>query len=260
MRLTSASADADILAMLHRVADAVGEVLATNTDWSLSGKRRTQYQVDVLADNAALAILHEAGCTVLSEESGVTESGVSGDGDGLFVVMDPLDGSTNASRGVKWFATALCVLDERGMRAALVANQAGTGDRWSATRGGGAIKNGAPIAPSTCEELPKAIVGVSGIVKVRPGWAQFRALGAAALDLCLVAEGVLDGWIDFNSHGGWDYMASLLICNEAGVAVRELENRNPVVREHAERRTLVVAATPALLDDLVDIRVRHAQV
>jgi myo-inositol-1(or 4)-monophosphatase len=260
MTLSRASSDAEILAVLHRVADAVGEVLATNTDWSLSGKRKTQYQVDVLADDAALAILHEAGCTVLSEESGVTGSGVNGNGDELFVVMDPLDGSTNASRGVKWFATALCVLDDHGMRAALVANQAGTGDRWSATRGGGAFKNGAPIAPTTCDDLPKAIVGVSGIVKVRPGWAQFRALGAAALDLCLVAEGVLDGWIDFNSHGGWDYMASLLICNEAGVAVRELEGRDPVVREHAERRTLVVAATPTLVDALFDIRVRHAHV
>ena len=253
--MTPESTDAEILDVLHRVADAVGEVLATNTDWSLSGKRKTQYQVDVLADNAALAILHQAGCTVLSEESGVT-----GNGDGLFVVMDPLDGSTNASRGVKWFATALCVLDAHGMRAALVANQAGTGDRWSATRGGGAFKNGAPIAPTSCDVLPQAIVGVSGIVKVRPGWAQFRALGAAALDLCLVAEGVLDGWIDFNSHGGWDYMASLLICREAGVAVRELEGRDPVVREHGERRTLVVAATSRLLDDLIDIRLRHAQV
>ena len=258
MTLSRESTDAEILAVLHLVADAVGEVLANNTDWSLSGKRRTQYQVDVLADEAALAILHEAGCTVLSEESGITESGINGDG--LFVVMDPLDGSTNASRGVKWFATALCVLDDRGMRAALVANQSGTGDRWSATRGAGAFKNGVPIEPSTCDDLSKAIVGVSGIVKVRPGWAQFRALGAAALDLCLVAEGVLDGWIDFNSHGGWDYMASLLICHEAGVAVRELEGRDPVVREHAERRTLVVGATPTLVDALFDIRVRHAQV
>jgi len=70
----------------------------------------------------------------------------------------------------------------------------------------------------------------------------------------------LDGWIDFNSHGGWDYMASLWICNEAGVAVRELEGRDPVVREHAERRTLVVGATPTLVDALFDTRVRHAHV
>jgi myo-inositol-1(or 4)-monophosphatase len=255
MTLTDKSTDTEILDVLHRVADAVGDVLANNSDWSLSGKRRSQYSVDLLADAAALKILHEAGCTVLSEESGIT-----GAGDGLFVVMDPLDGSINASRGVKWFATALCVLDENGMRASLVANQAGPNDRWSATRGGGAFKNGRPIAPTNCVDLSRAIVGVSGIVKVRPGWAQFRALGAAALDICLVAEGVLDGWIDFNSHGGWDYMASLLVCREAGVAVREMEDRDPVVRDHDDRRTLVVSATPQLLDDLHDIRIRHGQV
>lgn len=256
-RLTQASSDDSILEVLHEVADAVRAVLDRNTDWGLSGKRKSQYQVDLACDEAALAILHGAGCRVLSEESGVT-----GDvqDDSLFVVMDPLDGSTNASRGVKWFATALCVLDSEGMCASLVANQAASTDRWTATRGGGAFKNGVPIRPTACTELGKAIVGVSGIVKVKPGWAQFRALGAAALDLCLVAEGVTDGWIDFNSHGGWDYMASLLICREAGVAIGEFNERELVVRDHAERRTMVAAATGQLLADLMDIRQRHAQV
>ena len=253
-RLTSTSSDDSILEVLHEVADAVRGVLDRNTDWGLSGKRKSQYQVDLACDEAALTILHEAGCRVLSEESGVTGEG------SLFVVMDPLDGSTNASRGVKWFATALAVLDEDGLRASLVANQASSTDRWTATRGGGAFKNGNRIQPTSCSELGKAIVGVSGIVKVKPGWAQFRALGAAALDLCLVAEGVTDGWIDFNSHGGWDYMASLLVCREAGVAVGEFNNRELEVHDHAERRTMVAAATSELLVDLLDIRTRHAQV
>jgi len=256
-RLSSGSSDDSILEVLHEVADAVRVVLDQNTDWGLSGKRKSQYQVDLACDEAALAILHGAGCQVLSEESGVT----GGDGnDSLFVVMDPLDGSTNASRGVKWFATALAVLDQDGLRASLVANQASSTDRWTAIRGGGAFKNGSGIQPTSCTELGKAIVGVSGIVKVKPGWAQFRALGAAALDLCLVAEGVTDGWIDFNSHGGWDYMASLLVCREAGVAVGEFNDRELVVRDHAERRTMVAAATEELLANLLDIRTRHAQV
>jgi hypothetical protein len=60
MALTRSSTNAEILAVLHRVADAVSVVLASNTDWGLSGVRHTQYSVDVAADNAALAILHEA--------------------------------------------------------------------------------------------------------------------------------------------------------------------------------------------------------
>ena len=98
-RLTKASSNQEILAVLNETADAVGEVLRANKDWSLSGLRDTQYAVDLRADAAALEVLTSAGVAVLSEESEIT--GVFAD-DGLCVVMDPLDGSTNASRGVQW--------------------------------------------------------------------------------------------------------------------------------------------------------------
>ena len=255
MRLTRHSTNADILQVLNNTADAVSQVLATNTDWSLSGIRHTQYSVDVRADNAALAVLHEAGCAVLSEESQIT--GLWGDDD-ILVVMDPLDGSTNASRGVPWFATALCALDKNGMRASLVVNQASGKDRYWATQGGGAFHNGNQMHPSACSTLKEAVVGVSGLASFRPQWSQFRALGAAALDICLVAQGVLDGWVDFNSHGVWDYLASILICQEAGVATSEYLDRELLVTQYDEKRTPIVAATPALLVQLREVRSQHA--
>ena len=255
MRLTRHSSNAEILQLLNNTADAVSQVLATNTDWSLSGIRHTQYSVDVRADNAALALLHEAGCAVLSEESQIT--GQWGDDD-ILVVMDPLDGSTNASRGVPWFATALCALDKNGMRASLVVNQASGKDRYWATQGGGAFHNGNQMKPSGCTTLKEAVVGVSGLASFRPQWAQFRALGAAALDICLVAQGVLDGWIDFHSHGVWDYLASILICQEAGVATSEHLNRELLVTQYDQKRTPIVAATPALLAQLREVRSQHA--
>jgi len=255
MRLTRHSTNADILQVLNNTADAVSQVLATNTDWSLSGIRHTQYSVDVRADNAALAVLHEAGCAVLSEESQIT--GQWGDDD-ILVVMDPLDGSTNASRGVPWFATALCALDKNGMRASLVVNQASGKDRYWATQGGGAFHNGNQMRPSACSTLKEAVVGVSGLASFRPQWSQFRALGAAALDICLVAQGVLDGWVDFNSHGVWDYLASILICQEAGVATSEYLDRELLVTQYDEKRTPIVAATPALLAQLREVRSQHA--
>lgn len=255
MRLTRHSTNADILQVLNNTADAVSQVLATNTDWSLSGIRHTQYSVDVRADNAALAVLHEAGCAVLSEESQIT--GQWGDDD-ILVVMDPLDGSTNASRGVPWFATALCALDKNGMRASLVVNQASGKDRYWATQGGGAFHNGNEMHPSACSTLKEAVVGVSGLASFRPQWSQFRAFGAAALDICLVAQGVLDGWVDFNSHGVWDYLASILICQEAGVATSEYLDRELLVTQYDEKRTPIVAATPALLAQLREVRSQHA--
>ena len=255
MRLTRHSTNADILQVLNNTADAVSQVLEANTDWSLSGIRHTQYSVDVRADNAALAVLHEAGCAVLSEESQIT--GQWGDDD-ILVVMDPLDGSTNASRGVPWFATALCALDKNGMRASLVVNQASGKDRYWATQGGGAFHNGNQMRPSACSTLKEAVVGVSGLSSFRPQWSQFRALGAAALDICLVAQGVLDGWVDFNSHGVWDYLASILICQEAGVATSEYLDRELLVTQYDEKRTPIVAATPALLAQLREVRSQHA--
>ena len=83
-----------------------------------SGVRRGcgdgQYAVDLDADRACLDRLLSAGFSVLSEESGR-----QGPSDRPVVVVDPLDGSTNASRGVPWFGTALCLVDDDGPAVAL---------------------------------------------------------------------------------------------------------------------------------------------
>ncbi|NBY11858.1 MAG: inositol monophosphatase [Actinobacteria bacterium] len=252
--IDASSSDEEILDVLHRTADAVAGVLQANTDWSLSGKRATQYSVDLAADAAALAVLHGAGCAVLSEESQITGEWKTG---GLLVVMDPLDGSTNASKRVPWYATALCAIDADGMRASLVVNQASGRDRYWATRGGGAFHNGIRLQVAERNTLRDSVIGISGLPSFRPAWGQFRALGAAALDICLVATGALDGWIDFNSHGVWDYLASVLVCQEAGVVVSEFQSRDLVVTQYAEKRTPLVASSRELLDELRAVREQH---
>lgn len=250
-KLSVASSNDDILRVLHETADAAYAVLSTNTDWGLSGQRPTQYSVDLRADAAALEVLHSAGCAVLSEESGRTGEWHD---DSIIVVMDPLDGSTNASRRVPWYATALAAVDTSGHRASLVANQFSNENRWTAVRGGGAFHNGEKIRPSSCGRLADAVVGVSGVPKKHPGWAQFRALGAAALDICLVAQGTLDAWVDLSSHGVWDYLASVHICAEAGALIGELNGRDLIVTSHEERRSPIVAATSSLFDEARLIR------
>lgn len=239
-----------LLAVLHDAVDAVAAALAELDDWGLAGTRAGQYRSDLAADGAAVAVLRDAGLAVLSEETGL-----QGDPAGLVAVLDPVDGSTNASLRLPWFATSICVLDGDGPLAAVVANQA-TGDRFEATRGGGARRNGEPIAPSGCSDLDQAVVGLSGYPERNLGWRQFRALGAAALDLCAVASGQLDGYVDClpDAHGGWDYLGGLLVCQEAGAAVADARGRDLVVRDHAARRTPVAAATPALLAALLAAR------
>jgi fructose-1,6-bisphosphatase/inositol monophosphatase family enzyme len=238
--------DEGLIEVLQAAATAVREVLGDLGDWGLAGTREGQYHSDLVADAAAIAVLDGAGLGVLSEESG--SRGLDRP---VIVVLDPVDGSTNASRGIPWFATSLCALDADGARAAVVVNQA-SGVTFEAVRGGGARRNGVPIRPSSCEVLGEAIIGFSGYPPRYLGWSQYRGLGAAALDLCAVAEGVLDGYavVGGSKLGSWDYLGGMLICQEAGAVVAESQGRDLITREHTDRRTPVAASTPSLLDEL----------
>jgi myo-inositol-1(or 4)-monophosphatase len=239
--------DVRLLAVIDDAIRAVRGALDVLDDWGPSGGKPGQYRLDLAADGAALPVLHGAGLAVLSEESGVTGDGPTG----LLAVIDPVDGSTNAHRGVPFYSTSICVLDADGPRVGVVVNQA-TGERYVAVRGGGAEKDGTAIAPSGCNELGRAVVGISGFPGHHPGWAQYRALGAASLECCAVAEGVLDAYLVVGGSTlyGWDYLAGLLICREAGGAEGERQGRDLVVRD-ASRRRPVVAATRTLADRLI---------
>ena len=249
--------DAVVAELLDRTAVAIKVALGDLDDWGPAGTRPGQYRSDLAADAAALAVLAPAGVAVLSEESGLHSPATFSTGAdrdeplGITVVVDPLDGSTNASRGVPWFATSLCAVDAEGPRAALVVNLV-SGDRFEAVRGGGARRNGVAIAPSGCRRLDRAVVGLSGFPAHHLGWRQYRALGAAALDLCAVACGVLDGYVDcsVDAHGTWDYLGAMLVCIEAGAVVIDAHGRDLVVLDHGARRTPVAAATGELLDEL----------
>jgi myo-inositol-1(or 4)-monophosphatase len=238
------------VALLDDVAEAVRAALGRLDDWGLAGTRSGQHHSDLAADAAALAVLDAAGAGVLSEESGLR------DGDRpLLVVLDPIDGSTNAAHGIPWFATSLCAVDADGPLAALVVNLA-NGDRFEAHRGEGAWRNGERVQPSGCTAVRTAVVGLSGYPPRWLGWKQYRALGAVALDLCAVACGILDGYVDCSrdAHGVWDYLAGMLVCQEAGAVVVDAFERELVLRDPAGRRTPVAAATSTLLAELVSAR------
>jgi fructose-1,6-bisphosphatase/inositol monophosphatase family enzyme len=235
-----------LLAVLDEVAQAVRVALDQLDEWGPSGIRPGQYHLDLAADAAALPILHGAGLAVLSEESGLTGES----DDGLLAVIDPVDGSTNAHRGIAFYNTSICVLDAEGPLVGLVVNQA-NGVRYAAVRGGGAERDGRAIKPSRCTELSSAIVAISGYPGRHPGWGQFRALGAAALEFCAVADGTLDAYmvVGRSTLYGWDYLAGLLVCQEAGAVAVERDGQDLVVRDEVPRRP-IVAATATLADRL----------
>ncbi len=242
--------DDALLDVLAQAAAAVRSALDGLDDWGPAGTRPGQYHSDLVADVAAIDVLRDAGLGVLSEETGPHDSGRD-----LIVALDPVDGSTNAARGLPWYATSLCVVDEGGARVALVVNQA-TGERFQAVRGEGALRNGGPLGPTACTRLSDAVLGLTGYPPSDLGWRQMRALGAAALDLCAVACGHLDAYIDcsVHAHSPWDYLGGMLVCREAGAHVVDAGGRELVTMGWRDRRVPVAAATPELLAEAVEAR------
>ncbi len=231
----------DVARVVRRAVDAIDAMeLRRRTD------RDGQYALDLVADAEACRVLQRADVRIVSEESGVHER----EGATITVVVDPVDGSTNCSRGIPYWATSICALDADGPLAGLVVNQA-TGVCITAVRGSGAFRDGVRLRPSSTTRVEDAIVYLTGTPPTSPPWKQFRALGSAALGLCEIAAGSLDGLLDAGGfHAPWDYLAGYLACVEAGAVVRDARGRALVTDDCNARRQLIAAGTPELAEAL----------
>jgi myo-inositol-1(or 4)-monophosphatase len=205
-----------------------------------------QYALDLVADAAVLEVLAPAKVAIVSEESGR-----SGPPDApTTVVVDPVDGSTNCSRSLPYWAISLCALDDEGPLAALVTNQV-TGERFTASRGGGAFADGEPIAGSRSTRIVDSVLAVGSLPPRHLGWKQFRAMGSSALALCDVAAGRFDAYAGVRQgEAPWDYLGGLLICTEAGACVTDAQGRDLVTTDPGARRDLIAAGTTELLAEL----------
>ena len=238
-----------LLDAFDAAAAAVNAALAEvrGADRRARTERPGQYAIDLLADAAVLRVLHELPVAVVSEESGV-----SGDRSSrIVVVVDPVDGSSNAARDLPYWATSLCALDAGGPLAALVINQA-TGVVHRAVRGEGAFRDGVRMTASPTTEVEQSVIALSGLPGMILPWKQFRVLGSAALALCDVAAGAIDGFLDVSSwHAPWDYLGGVLMCSEAGASVADARGRVLDTADGTARRQVLAAGTPELLASLM---------
>jgi len=232
----------DAARAVKRAVDAIDAAeLRARTD------RDGQYALDLVADAEACRVLQRAGMRIVSEESGVHEGADAT----ITVVLDPVDGSTNCSRRIPYWATSICALDADGALAGLVVNQA-TGVCVTAARGAGAFRDGVRMHASHVSRVDDAMVYLTGTPATMLPWKQFRALGSAALGLCEIAAGSLDGFLDAGGfHAPWDYLAGYLACVEAGAVVHDARGRLLVTDDVGARRQLVAAGTPELADALM---------
>lgn len=193
---------------------------------------------------------------ILGEETGL--SGVEAT-DGAIWMIDPLDGTTNYVHRLPFFCSSLG-LEIQGQLLAAVIDAPLLGWRYEAIRGGGAFLNGAPISISKRTKFRDGLFAtgfsssdhtldvqmelVSHVIRNARG---IRRLGAAALDLCLVAEGVFDGFWERNLQP-WDTAAGVLIAREAGAIATDFGGKY-----FEPRKRSVVCATPHQHSELMKI-------
>jgi len=187
-------------------------------------------QIDLAAENAIIDTLkqHDISFTLISEESGISEYGKTPYKH--FLTADPIDGTTNLTRGIPFYATSIAVSTKptlKTIHTALVADLF-HGITYTAQKGAGAHRNNHKITPSKNTSLEEAVIGidlntykVQEIIPQLTGLIQktkhIRHLGANALELCYVADGTADAFIDIRGKlRSTDMTAAWLIIQEAG--------------------------------------------
>ena len=185
---------------------------------------------DLAAEKALTEILlqNRLSFTLVSEESGVVKFGDKPED--LYITVDPIDGTTNLMRGLPFYCTSIAVSRKPQLSdvfAGLVADLF-HGTVYTALRGKGAFRNGEKISTSTVTSLEEAVIGLDlntyKVKEIAPRLSdliQFtkhiRHFGANALELCFVADGLTDAFVDIRGKlRTTDVAAGFFILKEAG--------------------------------------------
>lgn len=225
---------------LSAIADAVKEAIDKIPSSAERGKKvcmgadgTFSSAVDKVAENAALMYIesHKLPLNVLSEEIGFVDNG----GDET-LVMDPIDGTSNAIAGIPYYTVSLAVGKSAlsDIRLGYLRNLA-TGDVICAEKGKGALMNGKPIhvRKAVMDDLFLMIYEGNGAHPDSFGVAKLvrssRSLGCASLEMAIVAQGEADGFFMkaeryTRSVRVVDIAASTIILREAGGEVYDLSN------------------------------------
>ncbi len=224
-----------------------GEVVGMGKDGTPTKK------IDKVAEDAAISVLKNYDVRIVSEEAGVL-----GEGD-VYVALDPIDGTFNATRGIPIYSISLCFSkgDLGSAFFGYVMNLA-TGDEYY-TMNGKAFKNGDVIGVTKTEEISECDAIFYYPLK-NYGFKRLRIYGSAALELCFVAEGAMDCFVDIRRGAGrgflriYDVAAGLLIAQNAGAKATDVEGNDLSGKRFSmdERLTLVVA-NPKLHRKLLEL-------
>jgi myo-inositol-1(or 4)-monophosphatase len=194
----------------------------------VAGTKSSDIDIVTRADQAAEALVKER---LLGARPGDGMIGEEGDDlpgtSGVVWIVDPIDGTVNYLYGHPHFAVSIAAeVDGRVVAGVVLAPVLGL--EYVATLGGGATCNGRPIRPRPEVPMAERLVATgfsyeqparareaAYIARLLPGIRDLRRLGSCALDLCGVASGTLDAYVEEGAHI-WDHAAAGLVVLEAG--------------------------------------------
>ena len=222
--------------------------------------------IDSISEKVVLRYLENEGlsCVFIGEEYGVRRIGGSPK---FYLIIDGVDGTNNAMRGIKFASASLAMSSSEwinDLEAAVVIDLY-NGGIYSAERREGAKYNGRSIKPSDIKSLEEAIVSVNitrslnALRKITPITKRvrgLRALGSASLEICHVASGFLDAYIDLRGKlRTMDFAAGMLIIREAGGILlqpsgEEIPN---IPLTEINRFSIIASANENIFDEIISL-------
>jgi myo-inositol-1(or 4)-monophosphatase len=179
--------------------------------------------IDQAAEDAILARFRDLDVTIVSEEAGRFGNGST------LVVVDPIDGSLNAKRGIPFFSLSIAFADGERMGDVFLGYvyDFGTGEEWIGRRGEGATLNGMPLGavkPKDPIEILSFEATLTSLVAAQaPAVAdlahRLRIMGSLALSLCHLAAGRVDAVCSLKPARSVDIAAAQLLCREVGLSL-----------------------------------------
>jgi len=225
--------NAEYLPKMGAIAREAGALLMQFFDRNIKIEYKGDADLVTAADRKSEALIRERiretwpGHDVLGEEEGLRDTGSE-----FRWYVDPLDGTTNFAHSFPVFCVSMALRDKNGMLAGVCYDPT-RNELFAAERGKGATLNGRPIHVSKTAKLKESLVGTGFPSHKRhqnPNIHFYhqitlrshgvRRAGSAALDLCYVACGRMDGFWEFNLNP-WDTAAGVLMVEEAGGRVTD---------------------------------------
>ena len=201
---------------------------------SVAGTKSSDIDIVTEADRATEELIRRRVRDARPDDGFVGEEGSDRAGtSGVRWIVDPIDGTVNYLYGLPTYAVSVAVAVHDVVEVGVVLNPA-TGEEWTAARGHGATRDGTPIRVRDRVPLAQSLIATGfnyeqpvrarqaeAIARMLPQVRDIRRAGSCALDLCAVASGLLDGYVE-EGPMEWDDAAGGLIAREAGATVEVL--------------------------------------